>query len=85
MPDAFWGGGNGHQVAQEKEANAMIREIRFIVTGEVRKPKSGDWFLNRNNFPICAAQDFNVTKFPILRMEVVDEEGKAVYTHCANM
>ena len=63
----------------------MIREIRFIVTGEVRKPKSGDWFLNRNNFPICAAQDFNVTKFPMLRMEVVDEEGKAVYTHCANM
>ena len=63
----------------------MIREIRFIVTGEVRKPKLGDWFLNRNNCPICAVQDFNVTKFPILRMEVLDEEGKAVETQCANM
>ncbi|HBL23240.1 MAG: hypothetical protein KA801_09025 [Syntrophorhabdaceae bacterium] len=64
----------------------MIREIRFIVTGEVRKPKLGDWFLNRNNFPICAAQDFNVTRFPILRMEVIDEEGMTVQTtRCANM
>jgi len=63
----------------------MIREIRFTVTGEVRKPKTGDWFLNRNNFPICAVQDFNVTKFPILRMEVIDDEGKALETRCASM
>ncbi|OPY01819.1 MAG: hypothetical protein A4E60_01440 [Syntrophorhabdus sp. PtaB.Bin047] len=68
-----------------KEANAMIREIRFIVTDEVRKPKLGDWFLNRNNFPICAVQDFNVTKFPILKMEVFDDQGKAVETRCAGM
>ena len=63
----------------------MIREIRFIVTDEVRKPKLGDWFLNRNNFPICAVQDFNVTKFPILKMEVFDDQGKAVETRCAGM
>jgi len=69
----------------KKEANTMIREIRFIVTGEVRKPKLGDWFLNTKNNPICAAQDFNITKFPILKMEVVDEDGRAAYTHCAGM
>ena len=63
----------------------MIREIRFIVTGEVRKPKLGDWFLNRNNSPIRAAQDFNVTKFPILEMEVIDDEGKVVETRRASM
>ncbi|MBA4389386.1 MAG: hypothetical protein C0399_00390 [Syntrophus sp. (in: bacteria)] len=51
----------------------MLREIRFTVTGEVRKPKSGDWFLNTKNFPICATQDFDVSRFPILKMEVVEE------------
>lgn len=56
----------------------MVREIRFIVTGEVKKPKSGDWFLNSNNLPICAAHDFNVTKFRMLKMEMIDEEGRAV-------
>lgn len=63
----------------------MIREIRFIVTGEVRKPKIGDWFLNAKNNPICAAQDFHITKFPILKMVVVDNEGRAVHTHCVSM
>ena len=38
----------------------MLREIKFVVTGEIRKPKSGDWFLNTKNFPICAAQDFDI-------------------------
>lgn len=52
----------------------MIKEIRFMVTGEVRKPKMGDWFLNTRNLPICAAQDFNTTSFPILKMEVVLRE-----------
>lgn len=52
----------------------MVKEIRFMVTGEVRKPKMGDWFLNTKNFPICAAQDFNTTSFPILKMEVVLRE-----------
>ncbi len=56
----------------------MIREIRFIVTGEVKKPKLGDWFLNANNLPICAAHDFNVTKFRMLKMEMIDEEGGSV-------
>lgn len=58
----------------------MIREIRFVVTGEVKKPKTGDWFLNSNNVPICAAHDFNVTKFRMLKMEMIDEEGKTVTT-----
>ncbi len=52
----------------------MIKEIRFMVTGEVRKPKMGDWFLNTKNLPICAAQDFNTTSFPILKMEVLLRE-----------
>jgi hypothetical protein len=52
----------------------MIKEIRFMVTGEVRKPKMGDWFLNTKNLPIRAAQDFNTTTFPILKMEVVLRE-----------
>ena len=51
----------------------MLREIRFTVTGEVRKPRSGDWFLNTKNFPVCAMQDFDVSRFPILKMEVVED------------
>jgi hypothetical protein len=51
----------------------MLREIRFTITGEVRKPRSGDWFLNTKNFPICAMQDFDVSRFPILKMEVVED------------
>ncbi len=54
----------------------MLREIRFAVTGEVRKPKSGDWFLNTKNFPICATQDFEVSRFPILKMEVVEDSDR---------
>ena len=58
----------------------MVREIRLIVTGEVKKPKTGDWFLNANNVPICAAHDFNVTKFRMLKMELIDEKGQAART-----
>ena len=57
---------------EKKEVNTMLREIKFVVTGEIRKPKSGDWFLNTKNFPICAAQDFDLTKYPILKMEMVE-------------
>jgi hypothetical protein len=56
----------------------MVREIKFVVTGEVKKPKAGDWFLNSNNLPTCAAHDFNVTKFRMLKMEMIDEEGRPV-------
>ncbi|MEN6617538.1 MAG: hypothetical protein ABFD12_13360 [Syntrophorhabdus sp.] len=59
----------------------MIREVRFIVTGEVKKPRSGEWFLNTRNFPICATHDFNITKFPILKMEFIDEKGRAIPTN----
>jgi hypothetical protein len=55
----------------------MVREIKFVVTGEVRKPKTGDWFLNTKNFPICASEDFNISKFPILKMEIISEETNA--------
>jgi len=56
----------------------MLKEIKFVVTGEVRKPKSGDWFLNTKNFPIQAAEDFDITQYPILKMELVeDSEDKA--------
>ncbi|HVN98199.1 MAG TPA: hypothetical protein VMT62_17365 [Syntrophorhabdaceae bacterium] len=51
----------------------MVREVRFTITGEVRKPKAGDWFLNTKNVPICAAQDFDITKFPILKMEITED------------
>jgi hypothetical protein len=57
-----------------KEVDTMIKEIRFMVTGEIRKPKMGEWFLNTRNLPICAAQNFNTTNFPILKMEVVLRE-----------
>jgi hypothetical protein len=56
----------------------MLREIKFVVTGEIRKPKSGDWFLNTKNFPICAAQDFDITKYPILKMEMVEDVNTSV-------
>ena len=58
---------------EKEEVNTMLREIKFVVTGEIRKPKSGDWFLNTKNFPICAAQDFDITKYPILKMEMVED------------
>jgi hypothetical protein len=51
----------------------MLREIKFVVTGEIRKPKSGDWFLNTKNVPICAAQDFDISRYPILKMEIVED------------
>jgi hypothetical protein len=54
----------------------MLREIIFTVTGEVRKPRSGDWFLNTKNFPVCAMQDFDVSRFPILKMEVVEDSDR---------
>jgi len=53
----------------------MIKEIRFLVTGEVRRPKKGDWFLGYKNSPICAAQDFNTSQFPILKMEIVEDNN----------
>jgi hypothetical protein len=57
----------------KEEVNTMLREIKFVITGEIRKPKSGDWFLNTKNFPICAAQDFDISKYPILKMEIVED------------
>ena len=44
----------------------MVKEIKFLVTGEVRRPKMGDWFLSAKGVPICAAQDFNTSQYPIL-------------------
>jgi hypothetical protein len=32
----------------------MVKEIKFLVTGEVRRPKMGDWFLSAKGVPICA-------------------------------
>jgi hypothetical protein len=52
----------------------MVKEIRFLPTGEVRKPRTGDWFLGEKNRPVCAAQDFITSKYPILRMMVVEDE-----------
>ncbi|MCX5802544.1 MAG: hypothetical protein NTU69_03245 [Proteobacteria bacterium] len=51
----------------------MVKEIKFLVTGEVRRPKMGDWFLSAKGVPICAAQDFNTSQYPILKMEVVED------------
>jgi len=55
----------------------MIKEIRFLPTGEIRQPRAGDWFLSAQNRPICAAQDFLTSKFQILRMEVTEEDGES--------
>ena len=52
----------------------MIKEIRFLPTGEVRPPRIGDWFLGALGRPICAAQNFLTTRFQILRMVVIEEE-----------
>jgi hypothetical protein len=57
----------------------MIKEIRFLPTGEMRQPKSGDWFLSAQNRPICAAQDFLTSKFHILRMVVIEEDGESIH------
>jgi len=51
----------------------MIKEIRFTVTGIVREPNAGEWFLGNKGMPICAMTDFHTTKFQILKVEVVDD------------
>lgn len=51
----------------------MIKEIKFKVTQEIRRPKAGDWFLSPAGIPVCAAQDFLTSKHPILKMEVLEE------------
>jgi hypothetical protein len=56
-----------------KGGTSMIKEIRFLVTKDIRKPKRGDWFLNPAGVPVCASQDFLTSKHPILEMVVIDE------------
>jgi hypothetical protein len=51
----------------------MIKEIRFTVTGIVREPNAGEWFLGNKGMPICAMTDFHTTKFPILKVEVIED------------
>lgn len=51
----------------------MIKEIRFTVTGIVREPLAGEWFLGNKGMPICAMHDFHTTKFPIMKVEVIDD------------
>jgi hypothetical protein len=58
----------------------MVKEIKFLVTGEVRRPKMGDWFLSAKGVPICAAQDFNTSQYPILKMEVVEDNENRYMT-----
>ena len=57
----------------------MIKEIRFLPTGEIRQPRTGDWFLSAQNRPICAAQDFLTSRFHILRMEVIEEDEMSAH------
>ena len=52
----------------------MIKEIRFLPTGEIRQPKRGDWFLSAQDKPVCAAQDFITSRFNILKMVVIEDE-----------
>jgi hypothetical protein len=58
----------------------MVKEIKFLATGEVRRPKMGDWFLSAKGLPICAAQDFNTSQYPILKMEVVEDNENRYMT-----
>jgi|WetSurMetagenome_2_1015567.scaffolds.fasta_scaffold565795_2 hypothetical protein len=59
----------------------MIKEIRFLPTGEIRQPKAGDWFLGAQNKPLCAAQDFVTTRFTILKMVIIEEGGQLNGAH----
>ena len=49
----------------------MVKEIRFTVTGMIRQPRAGEWFLGNKGMPICAIHDFHTTQFPILKVEVI--------------
>ena len=51
----------------------MIKEIRFTVTGIVREPLAGEWFLGNKGMPICAIDDFHTPKFPIMKVEVIED------------
>ena len=53
----------------------MIKEIRFLPTGETRHPKTGEWFLGEKNRPVCASQDFITSRFQILRMVVIEDNA----------
>ncbi|OPY83414.1 MAG: hypothetical protein A4E65_00641 [Syntrophorhabdus sp. PtaU1.Bin153] len=55
----------------------MIKEIRFTVTGVVRKPLAGEWFLGNKGMPIQAIHDFHTTQFPILKVEVKETQTTA--------
>jgi hypothetical protein len=46
----------------------------FIETGEVRPPRAGEWFRGYNGFENQARFDFSEQSFPILRMEIKDDE-----------
>jgi hypothetical protein len=51
----------------------MIKEIKFVVTNEVRRPKEKEWFLSTKGIPVCAAQSFLTSRYPILKMEIVED------------
>lgn len=50
----------------------MTKVTRYIETGEVRAPKTGEWFLGNNGYPVVARFDFVLQKFPILREEITE-------------
>ncbi len=58
----------------------MIKEIKFLVTDEIRRPKVGDWFLSPSGVPVCAVQDFHTSRHPILKMEVVEDKTAVNWT-----
>lgn len=50
----------------------MTKVTRWIETGETRPPKTGEWFLGDNGYPVLAGHDY-LFEFRILRQEVTEE------------
>ncbi len=50
----------------------MTKVTRWIETGEIRPPKTGEWFLGSNGYPVMARFDFTAQEFRILREEVTE-------------
>ena len=55
-----------------------MKTKKYILTptGEVRPPKTGEWYLHSCGNFIKSATDCELVEYPILKLEVVEEEWK---------
>jgi hypothetical protein len=72
-----WSNSYYSRVNEKKEVRNVVKEIKFTQTGLIRAPRAGEWFLGTKGIPIQAVHDFQTTQFPILKMEVIEENAES--------